>query len=63
VSQEDLDALARERPLVGALMRSMDDPATDEALFAFGLELLLDGIAARLTPGTTGSGSRGGSPG
>jgi hypothetical protein len=48
---------------VGALMRSMDDPATDEALFAFGLELLLDGIAARLTPGTTGSGSRGGSPG
>ena len=31
-------------------MRSMDDPATDDALFEFGLELLLDGIAARFVP-------------
>jgi AcrR family transcriptional regulator len=71
VGDEDLAALERERPLVGALMRSMDDPATDDALFEFGLEMLLVGIAARLgtraparvTPGKPGSGSTGGSPG
>jgi TetR/AcrR family tetracycline transcriptional repressor len=50
VPEEELEALAQERPLVGELMRSMDDPATDDALFEFGLELLLDGIAARLVP-------------
>jgi AcrR family transcriptional regulator len=49
VAEEEREALARERPLVGELMRSMDDPATDDALFEFGLELLLDGIAARFT--------------
>jgi AcrR family transcriptional regulator len=47
VAEEELAALAEERPLVGELMRSMDDPATDDALFEFGLELLLDGIATR----------------
>ena len=50
VAEEELAALAQERPLVGELMRSMDDPATDDALFEFGLELLLDGIAARFVP-------------
>jgi len=48
VAPEELAALERERPLVGALMRSMGDPVTDDALFEFGLELLLDGVAARL---------------
>ena len=50
VAEEELAALAREQPLVSELMRSMDDPATDDALFEFGLELLLDGIAARFVP-------------
>lgn len=49
VGEAELAALAAERPLVGELMRSMDDPATDDALFEFGLELLLDGIAVRFT--------------
>ncbi|MGE3233666.1 MAG: TetR/AcrR family transcriptional regulator [Thermoleophilia bacterium] len=61
VAEDELAALAAERPLVGELMRSMDDPATDDALFEFGLQLLLDGIAVRFSPGTPGSGSRGGS--
>jgi AcrR family transcriptional regulator len=63
VGEDELAALAAERPLVGELMRSMDDPATDDALFEFGLELLLDGIAVRFSAGTPGSGSTGGSPG
>jgi AcrR family transcriptional regulator len=63
VGEAELAALAAERPLVGELMRSMDDPATDDALFEFGLELLLDGIAVRFSPGTPGSDSRVGSPG
>ncbi len=50
VADEELAALAQDQPLVGELMRSMDDPATDDALFEFGLELLLDGIAVHLTP-------------
>jgi AcrR family transcriptional regulator len=50
VGDEELDALAASTPLVGDLMRSMGDPATDDALFEFGLEVLLDGIAARFTP-------------
>jgi AcrR family transcriptional regulator len=50
VAEEELAALAQERPLVSELMRSMDDPSTDDALFEFGLELLLDGIAARFVP-------------
>jgi AcrR family transcriptional regulator len=49
VADDELAALAEDRPLVGELMRSMGDPATDDALFEFGLELLLDGIAARFT--------------
>lgn len=51
---EELAALARERPLVGDLLRSIDDPRTGDALFAFGLELLLDGIAVHVTPGRPG---------
>lgn len=51
VGEDELAALAAEHPLVGELIRSMDDPATDDALFAFGLELLLDGIAARFPRG------------
>jgi AcrR family transcriptional regulator len=47
VTADELAALAAERPLVGELMRSMG-PATDEALFEFGLDVLLTGIAARL---------------
>lgn len=62
VGEDESAALAAKWPLVGELMRSMDDPATDDALFEFGLELLLDGIAVRLSAGTPGSGSRGGSP-
>jgi TetR/AcrR family transcriptional regulator, tetracycline repressor protein len=49
VAEEELAALAQAQPLVGELMRSMEDPATDDALFEFGLELLLDGIAVHLT--------------
>ena len=50
VAEEELAALAQERPLVGELMRSMDDPATDDALIEYGHEVLRDGIAARFTP-------------
>ena len=62
VGADELAALAAERPLVGELMRSMG-PATDEALFEFGLELLLTGLAARISSGTPGTSSRDGSPG
>jgi len=48
VPDEELRALARERPLVGELMRAMGDPGTDDALFEFGLDVLLTGIAARV---------------
>ncbi len=43
----DLDGLAREQPMVAGLMRSLG-PATEDALFEFGLGALIDGIAARV---------------
>jgi AcrR family transcriptional regulator len=43
VPPDELEALAAERPLVGALMRSLG-PASDAAQFDFGLEALLGGI-------------------
>jgi len=48
VPDEELRTLARERPLVGELMAAMGAPGTDDALFEFGLDVLLTGIAARL---------------
>lgn len=50
VGDDERAALEAAQPMVGELMRSMDDPATGDALFEFGLELLLDGIAARIQP-------------
>ena len=43
-SPEELAALARHQPLVGELMRSLD-AGSDEDLFDFGLETILDGLA------------------
>lgn len=44
---DELAALSRARPLVGALMRSLSSGAED-ALFDFGLETLLAGLTRRL---------------
>jgi AcrR family transcriptional regulator len=62
VAQEELEALAEGSPLVDELMRSMG-AETDEALFEFGLELLLSGIAARISAGSPGTTSRDAPPG
>jgi TetR/AcrR family transcriptional regulator, tetracycline repressor protein len=43
-SAEELVVLAAHQPLVGELMRSLD-AGSDEALFDFGLETILDGLA------------------
>ena len=42
---EELDALGREQPMVAGLMRSLG-PASEDALFEFGLRALITGIAA-----------------
>jgi AcrR family transcriptional regulator len=47
VAGEELAAVAVERPLVGALMRSLSPGAEDE-LFDFGLEAILAGLARLL---------------
>lgn len=47
VSDPELAALAGDRPLLGDLIRAVG-PASDEALFEFGLQALLAGIAAAL---------------
>lgn len=59
VSGAELAALSSERPLVGELMRSLG-PGSDEALFEFGLDALLAGVAQRVASDTT---SGGGAPG
>jgi AcrR family transcriptional regulator len=47
VPGDELAAVAEERPLVGALMRSLSPGAEDE-LFDFGLDALLGGLARLL---------------
>jgi TetR/AcrR family tetracycline transcriptional repressor len=47
VSDPELTALAADRPLLGDLIRAVG-PAGDDALFDFGLQALLEGIAAGL---------------
>jgi TetR/AcrR family transcriptional regulator, tetracycline repressor protein len=47
VAGDELAALAEERPLAGALMRSLS-PGAEDALFDFGLEVLLGGLGRLL---------------
>jgi len=45
LAQDELDALARDQPMVAGLMRSLG-PGSEDALFEFGLRALITGIAA-----------------
>ena len=46
LADAELGALAREQPMVASLMRSLG-PRTEDALFEFGLQALIAGIAAQ----------------
>lgn len=47
----NLTDIDRSHPLVGRLVRSLDPPQGDDALFHLGLGLILDGLSARLGGG------------